>query len=271
MRKIMQWMLAAILICGTAALTGCKKDKEDEPSGADLAQKIVGKWLYVESDGALVATSESSVTTFALEGSTLKAYTSQSLPDYGLWVHNQPTEVVMDDNKITLTVHAGDLTTVEEMTNISVVGDNMNYTSKYTILRNGEVIEAMGPYQLRCMKVQDDYSQIFIGRWEGEITSNEPGFTPKPFCEEYHADGTNTEYELKDGQWVEVEAEYAEYFIDGTLLCTRWRYPGQAEERENSIFMSYDDDSKTIILIEMVARGEHLYTETSTLKKAAAK
>ena len=35
--------------------------------------------------------------------------------------------------------------------------------------------------------------------------------------------------------------------------------------------MSYDDASKTIILIEMVARGEHLYTETSTLKRAAAK
>lgn len=68
MKKIMQWVLAAILICGTAALTGCSKEKEDEPSGTDLAQKIVGKWLYVESDGALVARGEHLYT----ETSTLK-------------------------------------------------------------------------------------------------------------------------------------------------------------------------------------------------------
>ena len=270
---MMNRMLAAIrplvltmVFCGTGVFTACSSNDDDnEQTDPKLAEKIIGKWLYFESDGELVETAESSVTTFVMEGSTLKAYISQSLKDYGLWVHNQPAEVTMNGNKMTLTMKAGDLTTVEEFTDITVSGDDLRYTSKYTILRNGKVIVTMGPYRLRCTKVYDDYSKIFIGRWEGIITSNEPGYTPQPFCEHYFANGTNIEYELVEGQWVEVEAEYAEFFIDGNLLCTRWKYPGQDEQCENSIFESYVDG--TLIVKEVVLRNGHLYTETTTLTK----
>lgn len=162
-------------------------------------------------------------------------------------------------------MHSGDLTTVEEMTDITISGDDLFYTCNYTVLRNGEVVEALRPYRLHSTKVYDDYSKILIGRWEGTITSDEPGFEPQPFCEEYLPDGTNIEYELKDGQWVEVKTEYAEYFIDGNLLFTRWRYPGMEEERENSIFLSYDDG--TLIVKEVVVSNGHFYTKTNTLKK----
>jgi hypothetical protein len=64
---------------------------------------------------------------------------------------------------------------------------------------------------------------------------------------------------------VRVEADYAEYFIDGNLLCTRWKYPGKEEERENSIFASYDNG--IMIIKEVVVRNDKLYTETSTLRK----
>ena len=88
-----------------------------------------------------------------------------------------------------------------------------------------------------------------------------------PFCEKYLADGTNIEYELIDGQWVEKETVYAEYFVDGVLMCTRWQYPGFEEERENCVLVSYVDN--TMIVKEKVLRDGQIYTETSTLTKVS--
>lgn len=258
-------VLAATLVCGAGMLTSCGKDKED--GNQNITEQLVGKWLYIEADGEEVETSESSVTTFVIEGTTLKAYTSISLQEHGLWAYNQPTEVTVDGNKLTLTMHKDDITTVEEFSNISVSGDDLRYTCMYKILRSGEVIEEMGPYQLRCVKVHEDYSQIIIGHWEGTITSDEPGYVPQPFCEEYRADGKNIAYNLIDGQWVKEESEYGEYFVDGNLMCARWKLSGREEERENCIFMSYVDNVLT--LKEVVLRNGHLYTETSTLHKVS--
>ena len=82
---------------------------------------------------------------------------------------------------------------------------------------------------------------------------------------EYFSNGTNVEYELIDGQWVEMETEYAEYFIDGNLLLTRWKYPGKEEERENSLIISYKDD--TLIVKEAVVSDGKISIKTNTLKK----
>ena len=260
------WMLAAILtISGASVLTSCSSN-DDNPAQPELnVQQLVGKWLYVEADGEVVETEESSITTYVMEGSTLKAYTSMSQQKYGLWACKQPTEVKIDGDKITLTMQVGDVTTVEEMTNITVSGDDLRYTCKYTVMKNGEVIDALRPYQLHCVKVHDDYSQIIIGRWEGTITSDEPGFVPQPFCEAYLADGRNIAYNLIDGQWVQEESEYDEYFVDGNLMITRWKLSGRDEERQNCIIESYDNG--TLIIKEVVVRGDKLYTETSTLKR----
>ena len=259
------WMIAAILVCGASVLTSCSSN-DDNPAQPELnVQQLVGKWLYVEADGEVVETEESSITTYVMEGSTLKAYTSMSQQKYDLWACKQPTNVSVDGNKITLTMQVGDVTTVEEMTNITVSGDDLRYTCKYTVMKNGEVIDALRPYQLHCVKVHDDYSQIIIGRWEGTITSDEPGFVPQPFCEAYLADGKNIAYNLIDGQWVQEESEYDEYFVDGNLMITRWKLSGRDEERQNCIIESYDNG--TLIIKEVVVRGNKLYTETSTLKK----
>ena len=266
MQKKYVWMLAAILtISGASVLTSCSSN-DDNPAQPELnVQQLVGKWLYVEADGEVVETEESSITTYVMEGSTLKAYTSMSQQKYGLWACKQPTEVKIDGDKITLTMQVGDVTTVEEMTNITVSGDDLRYTCKYTVMKNGEVIDALRPYQLHCVKVHDDYSQIIIGRWEGTITSDEPGFVPQPFCEAYLADGKNIAYNLIDGQWVQEESEYDEYFVDGNLMITRWKLSGRDEERQNCIIESYDNG--TLIIKEVVVRGDKLYTETSTLKR----
>ena len=258
--------LFIILAAVAMVFASCKKDSNnnDNPS---IAEQIAGKWLYVEADGAMVETIESSVTDFVMDGSALKAYTSISMKKYNLWAYKQLTNVTVEDDKITLTMQKDNITTVEEMTDIIVDGDNLRYTCMYTILRDGVEVEAMGPFQLGCVKVHDDYSQIIIGRWEGTITSDEPGCIPQPFCEKYLDNNTNIEYNLVDGEWKEVEVEFADYFVDGNLLCTRWQYPGSREQRENSIFMSYDND--TLIVKEVVLHNGNLYTEISTLVKVS--
>lgn len=187
-------VLAATLICGASMLTSCNNGKEDN-NNSNLTEKLVGKWLYNEADGQTVTTDETSVTTFALEDSTLKAYTSVSLPDYGLWAYKQPTEVTIDGDKVTLTMHLGVLSTVEEMTDISVSDEELCYTSHYTLLRNGHVIRQEPLYPLRSTKVHHDYSQFVQGRYVGTITRNESGFEPVPFCVEYLADGTLIAYQ----------------------------------------------------------------------------
>lgn len=252
--------LFIILAAVTMVFVSCKK--ENNPN---IAEQIVGKWLYIECDGKPAETEESSITNFVMEGSTLKAYTSISMKQYGLWAYNYPTEVLIDGNKLTLTMKKDNVTTVEEFTNITVCGDSLRYTSMYTVLHDSDTIDVSGPDQLYCVKVHDDYSQSIIGRWEGTITSDEPGFVPQPFCEKYLTDGTNIEYTLIDGEWVPVETEYAEYFVDGNLMCTRWQYPGEQEERENCIIVSCTNDE--LIAKEVVLRNGNLYTETSTLTK----
>ena len=261
---VMKWTALRMREDGTTYTATFEMTNVPVPSEEDLEQKLIGKWLYWGYDGQIVETEESSVTTFVMEGSTLKAYISQSLQKYGLWVHNQPADVKIDGNKVTVTMQAGNTTTVEEMTDITLTDTEFNYTSKFSVYKDGEMVDDM-QYKLHCTKLHDDYSQIILGRWEGTITSDEPGYEPQPFCEEYFSNGTNVEYELVDGQWTEVETEYAEYFIDGNLLCTRWKYPGKEEERENSIIMSYDDG--TMIVKEAVVRGEQIYIQTNTLKK----
>ena len=265
MKKNLLWMMAVILICGTSVLTSCSSN-DDNPAQPELnVQQLVGKWLYVEADGEVVETEESSVMTFVLEGSTLKAFTSMSQKKYDLWACKQPTNVSVDGDKITLTMQVGGVTTVEEMTDITISGDDLRYTCKYTVMKNGEVVDALRPYQLHCVKVHDDYSQIIIGKWSGTITSDEPGFIPQPFCEEYRADGKNIAYNLIGGQWVQEESEYGEYFVDGNLMITRWKLSGRDEERQNCIIESYANG--TLIIKEVVVRNGKLYTETSTLTK----
>ena len=55
MRKIMNWVLAATLICGASVFTSCSSNDDNpvNPVEPDLnvAEKIIGKWMLAENDG----------------------------------------------------------------------------------------------------------------------------------------------------------------------------------------------------------------------------
>lgn len=235
MKKFLSLVLAATIICGSMLFTSCSKKNDDNK----VTDKIVGKWLYIQSDGQLVATNEVSVTTFFKEGSTLKAYTSQVDETYELWAYKQPTDVAVDGDKLTLTRTVEDLVAVEELTNINISGNNLRHTSMFTILYGGEVIEDFGPNEVLCVRVDNDYSQFISGLWEcTELTGGET-YNDDNARLEFFTDGTYNYYRKDDeGVWNLVPRELSEYFVDGNYLTTRWSEEGELPIYESWIIAS---------------------------------
>ena len=198
----------------------------DAPAIDNLAEKLVGKWIYAESNGQTLTTNAKSVCTFTNDGSALKASISMSLKKFGVWANRYEPEVKVDGRNVTMTAKLADgSTSVMEMTDVSVSGSDLFFTGKATLTKDGEVIFSYGPFLEHFTKSDVDNAETNEGLWEVYFTSDDPEFeSPEPTRELYRADGTCTFYELVDGQWVEEkEVTNSEYFIDGPMSFIRWQ------------------------------------------------
>ena len=198
----------------------------DAPAIDNLAEKLVGKWIYAESNGQTLTTNTKSVFTFTSDGSALKASISMSLKKFGVWANRYEPEVKVDGRNVTMTAKLADgSTSVMEMTDVSVSGSDLFFTGKATLTKDGEVIFSYGPFLEHFTKSDVDNAETNEGLWEVYFTSDDPEFeSPEPTRELYRADGTCTFYELVDEQWVEdKEVTNSEYFIDGPMLFIRWQ------------------------------------------------
>ena len=86
---------------------------------------------------------------------------------------------------------------------------------------------------IRLEKLISDYREDIVGTWQGRCTSEGSVFDDgQEHRWEYKADGTYVYY-VKDGDdWVPyADNTLNEYFVDGTLLCTRW-IDNDVENRE---------------------------------------
>ena len=198
----------------------------DAPAIDNLAEKLVGKWIYAESNGQTLTTNTKSVCTFTSDGSALKASISMSLKKFGVWANRYEPEVKVDGRNVTMTAKLADgSTSVMEMTDVSVSGSDLFFTGKATLTKDGEVIFSYGPFLEHFTKSDVDNAETNEGLWEVYFTSDDPEFeSPEPTRELYRADGTCTFYEFVDEQWVEdKEVTNSEYFIDGPMLFIRWQ------------------------------------------------
>ena len=198
----------------------------DAPAIDNLAEKLVGKWIYAESNGQTLTTNTKSVCTFTSDGSALKASISMSLKKFGVWANRYEPEVKVDGRNVTMTAKLADgSTSVMEMTDVSVSGSDLFFTGKATFTKDGEVIFSYGPFLEHFTKSDVDNAETNEGLWEVYFTSDDPEFeSPEPTRELYRADGTCTFYELVDEQWVEdKEVTNSEYFIDGPMVFIRWQ------------------------------------------------
>jgi hypothetical protein len=201
----------------------------DAPAIDNLAEKLVGKWIYAESNGQTLTTNTKSVCTFTSDGSALKASISMSQKKkFGVWANRYEPEVKVDGRNVTMTAKLADRSTsVMEMTDVSVSGSGSDlfFTGKATLTKDGEVIFSYGPFLEHFTKSDVDNGETNEGLWEVYFTSDDPEFeSPEPTRELYRADGTCTFYELVDEQWVEdKEVTNSEYFIDGPMFFFRWQ------------------------------------------------
>ena len=235
MKKIFQWAMAAALICGASVFTSCS-DNDDNPATPDLnlSEKIIGKWMEADINGQPAATNAKRVYTFV---STTKAYLSASLtlrPEVGKhWNDKLESAVVINGNKMTLSYHPDEHTTVVEDYVVTAINDKeftANHTMTVTV--DGKVVNNED-HVLRLTKVTTDYRDAIVGTWEGRCTSEGSVFDDgQEHRWQYNADGTYVYY-VKDGNnWVPYATNTLnEYFVDGNLLCTRWIDNG-VENRE---------------------------------------
>ena len=269
MRKIFNWVLAATLVCGASAMTSCTSDNDDNPAVDDgLAEKVLGKWIHTDTDGETVTTDMKSVYTFEMNGDALKGYYSMSMTESGVWAYNQETDVAVSGNNVTLTSQLTDgVTSVVELTGVSVSGNDLRFTAKTTLSKDGQVTAIYGPRQEHFTRAEADYTEAVVGLWEITFTSDNPEYeSSEPYRELYRSDGTCSFYDLIDGQWVEEETTYCEYFADGPLFCFRWQKPGQEGRRENWEIVSCGNGKMVSKALHRRADGS-TYTITAHLTK----
>ena len=232
MRTLKQWMLAAILICGTSVFMACSSNDDSTPGpqpDLNLAEKIVGKWMVAELNGKACPTNLKAVVTFE---SATKAIGSLSDFYSKSWGDEVEADVKIDGNKITITAKEDDHTTHVLNAIVSSITDkDMVLKSDWTVLVDGieAYHEAYG--KERWVRVTKDYEGAFLGMWEGKVTRDLGDETNDELHRwECNPDGTYSFFDKVDDKWVEVPHYLADYFVDGILLCTRWQDTKDSEE-----------------------------------------
>ena len=235
MKKFMNWMLATILICGASVFTSCtNSDNPASPAEPDMgvAEKIIGRWMTEEMGGRTMPTNEKVVYNFI---STTKCYFSASLSAIldadAQWVHMTEADVAINGNKVTITHHPNENETLlEEYTITSINGNEFTANQHFKFIVDGNTLFEADDV-VRFVKVTADYSAEIIGMWEGHST----GAEGSEFDDgenhrwEYLLDGTFN-YFHKNDLWQISDDEYADYFVAGNLLCTRWKNAGEGNE-----------------------------------------
>ena len=236
MKKYLNWMLTAILICGASVFTSCSSNDDNpvKPVEPDLnvAEKIIGKWMLAENDGETALTNEKAVVTFL---SATKAYQSVSRVNYDetvpKWRAKEECDMTIDGNTVTLLSHSSNIDKVFTLNIKSIDDNNMSCNFKLVIMKDGEVYNTVEDTRI-YRRVTADYSADIIGMWEGHSTGEEGSEFDdgENHRWEYMTDGSFNYFRKVDGQWQISDDDYADYFVDGNLLCTRWKNAGAGNE-----------------------------------------
>ena len=264
MKKLFM-VLAATVICGACLFTSCKKDEDND---LKLEEKIIGKWIIADINGRPTLTNIKEVFTFA---STTKAYISASTaqtPEGGSrWDKQMEADVVIDGNKMTLTSHPFEnAILVHEFTITAINGSEFTANHKITTTVNGNVVISREDV-VRYVKVTADYSSAILGTWQGHCTSEGSVFDDgQEHRWEYRADGTYVYYRQDGTAWVPYGDDFAEYFVDGNLLCTRWRNSGEETENREWWEITIDGSQMHWTALREDANGQR-FTATFEMSK----
>lgn len=252
MKKILNWVLAATLICSASVFTSCNK------SITDLSNKIVGKWIVADLDGAACPTSWKSVVTFE---SAKKGYYSLSEITTMTWENKSPAQVTFSKDGFTAIEEDGTYKSVLTVTVNSITNKEMLLKTDWT-LTGGSLVLLHEVYDERWVRVTDNFEQTVLGTWEAQVQN---GNKQQTWRWEFKANGTYV-FSLKEGDaaWQVFEDYVSEYFVDGPLLCTRWQNTASSDEQRDWWEIESIQDGKmkwTALRID-----EDLTTHTETLE-----
>jgi len=269
-------LFAAILICGASVSTSCTSDRGDNPVAPEepdlnVAEKIIGKWIIADRNGQVETTNQKQVFNFTSASKVFVSLSISAKPGMpSSWVDNLESEVSIKGNKVTITGHPDAFTTIQDENTITSINDN-EFTSKrkLTMTKNGEVTFTT-EMALRYVKVAKDYSADVIGMWEGRSTGAEGSEFDD--CEnhrwKYQLDGTFNYFHKVGDTWKLNDDVYADYFVAGNLLCTRWKNAGEGQEelREWWEIESIDNGVMKWKALRQKSDGS-TYTATFEMKK----
>ena len=145
----------------------------------------------------------------------------------------------------------------------------MQLDAKTTLFNDGEAYAVIGPRSEKYVLVEKDYSQEILGTWEGHITSDQSAFDDSKMHRwEYKDDGTYLYLGLdEDGEWQADVNSKGDYFVDGNLLCTRWKNVGDpAEHREWWEITSMEDGVMNWTALRR-SEQDSVYTATFSMRR----
>ena len=236
MKQTKNWALTAtrtlvftMVLCGASIFTACSSDDDNKSTEKPLSEKLLGKWMISELEGQPCPTNLKAVITFV---SATKAYGSLSDFYSESWNNQTSADVVIKGNNVTLTALENEYTKHVTVTDIYTITDKeMTLKSDWTVYVNGAVVIHEAYDNERYVRITNDYEQDIIGTWEGKVTSQDDEHTDGEMHRwEYKANGTYVYYNKSGDQWVNSNDALAEYFVDGTLLCTRWKKTTDSKE-----------------------------------------
>ena len=263
-------VLAATLICGASVFTSCtNSDNPVVPVEPDLnvAEKITGKWMVAEIEGQPCPTNWKTVLTFV---SPTQAY--GSLSDYYSLSWNERVEgdVEINGNNVSIVSQDGNTKNVFDCTVLSISNTEMVISSDWNVYVDGKSVQHEVYGKERYERITYDYKDAIIGMWEGVST----GAEGSEFDDgenhrwEYMTDGTFNYFRKVNGQWQISDDDYADYFVDGTLLCTRWKNAGEGQE-EHREWWEIESIENGVMKWKALRRKEDgtTYTATFEMKK----
>ena len=235
MNRLMHWVMVAALICSSTVFTSCMN--EDNPVGPtdNLAEKLIGKWIIADMNGQAAPTNSKTVTTFL---SATKATVSISRSEYTgsatRWSAYQEYDVNINGDKVTLTRQVNEsVTLVNEYVIKSITNTEIVCDFRHVTIHDGQP-DYRDWQALRLVKLNVDYKEAVLGLWECTGLSGGETYNDGNDRLEFFEDGTYKYWRKNDaGVWEEVTTrEFQNYFVDGILLCTRWKNIGEDELRE---------------------------------------
>ena len=228
MKQAKLWILAAILIiCGASVSTSCSSN-DDDPKQPDLnlAEKVIGKWMVDEKEGKPALTNQKLVIDFKSANKV-----SVSLSYMNFWHSHDLFDYTIDGNVISCTSQVDEHTFANTIVKVNAIDANKMDEDFFNTISVDGVEQIKMESKETLKRITDDYSTAILGTWEGKVTSEDDAHTDGELHRwEYKGDGTYVYYSKENGEWKAGTDFRSDYFVDGILLCTRWKKTADSDE-----------------------------------------